>query len=49
VERGQEIMMIESMKVEIPIKAAVAGTLREFRVEHGDQIQRYMVLAVIDC
>jgi len=49
VERGQEIMMIESMKVEIPIKAAVAGTLREFRVEHGDQIQRNMVLAVIDC
>lgn len=48
VERGQEIMMIESMKVEIPIKAVVAGTLREFRVGEGDQIQRNMVLAVID-
>ncbi len=48
VERGQEIMVVESMKVEIPIKSSIAGTLREFRVGEGDQIQRSMVLAVID-
>ncbi|MGH7949644.1 MAG: acetyl-CoA carboxylase biotin carboxyl carrier protein subunit [Candidatus Binataceae bacterium] len=48
VERGQEIMVIESMKVEIPIKAGAGGTLREFRVGEGDQIQRNMVLAVLD-
>lgn len=48
VARGAEIMIIESMKVEIPIRAAVAGRLKEFRVQPGDQIQRNSVLAVIE-
>ena len=42
-----EIMMIESMKVEIPIKSD-AGRLKEFRVKPGDQIQRNAVLAIIE-
>lgn len=48
VARGAELMVIESMKVEIPIKAGVAGRVRELRVKAGDQIQRNMVLAVIE-
>jgi len=48
VARGAELMVIESMKVEIPIKANAAGRLKEFRVKPGDQIQRNVVLAVID-
>lgn len=48
VARGDEIMVIESMKVEIPIKAPLAGRMREFRVKVGDQIQRGAVLAVIE-
>jgi biotin carboxyl carrier protein len=48
VARGQELMVIESMKVEIPIRAGAAGVLREFLVGEGDQIQRNMVLAVLD-
>ena len=48
VARGDEVMVIESMKVEIPIKAPSAGRLREFRVKIGDQIQRGAVLAVIE-
>ena len=48
VARGAEVMVIESMKVEIPIKAPSAGRLREFRFKPGDQIQRGAVLAVID-
>ncbi len=48
VSRGQEVMVIESMKVEIPIKASVAGRVREFRAKPGDQIQRNAVLAVIE-
>ncbi|MGC1677226.1 MAG: acetyl-CoA carboxylase biotin carboxyl carrier protein subunit [Candidatus Binataceae bacterium] len=46
--RGDEVMVIESMKVEIPIKAPSAGWLREFCVKAGDQIQRGAVLAVIE-
>jgi acetyl-CoA carboxylase biotin carboxyl carrier protein len=48
VSRGDEIMVIESMKVEIPIKANVAGRVKEFRVKPGDQIQRNAVLAIIE-
>ena len=48
VARGEELMVIESMKVEIPIRAPGAGRLAEIRVKPGDQIQRGMVLATIE-
>ncbi len=48
VTRGAEIMMIESMKVEIPIRATGTGRLKEFRVKPGDQIQRNAVLAIVE-
>jgi biotin carboxyl carrier protein len=48
VARGDEVMVIESMKVEIPVKAPAAGRIVEFRVKPGDQIQRNFVLAVIE-
>jgi acetyl-CoA carboxylase biotin carboxyl carrier protein len=48
VARGDELMVIESMKVEIPVKAPASGRIAEFRVKPGDQIQRNVVLAVIE-
>ena len=48
VARGDEVMVIESMKVEIPVKAPAAGRVAEFRVKPGDQIQRNVVLAILD-
>ena len=48
VQRGDELMVIESMKVEIPIKATIKGVLKEFRVGPGDQVQRNSVLAVFE-
>ena len=48
VERGQEVMVIESMKVEIPIKAGIAGQVKEINVKVGDQVQRNRVLAKIE-
>lgn len=48
VARGDEVMVVESMKVEIPIKSPAAGRVKEFRVKRGDQIQRNVVLAVIE-
>lgn len=48
VGRGDEVMVIESMKVEIPIKSPAAGRVKEFKFKIGDQIQRHSVLAVIE-
>ena len=38
VERGEEVMVIESMKVEIPVKAGIAGQVKEINVKVGDQV-----------
>ena len=48
VERGEELMVIESMKVEIPIKAGIAGSVREIHVKVGDHVQRNRVLVKIE-
>ncbi len=48
VARGDEIMVIESMKVEIPVKAPAPGRIKEIRVKPGDQIQRNNLLATIE-
>jgi acetyl-CoA carboxylase biotin carboxyl carrier protein len=48
VRRGDEVMVIESMKVEIPIKANGDGRIQQMRVKSGDQVQRNTVLALIE-
>jgi biotin carboxyl carrier protein len=48
VARGQELMVIESMKVEIPIKAPVAGHIKEIHAGAGDHVQRNRVLIKIE-
>lgn len=44
---GEVILVIESMKMEIPVEAPCAGTLAELRVAEGDEVREGMVLAVI--
>jgi acetyl-CoA carboxylase biotin carboxyl carrier protein len=48
VERGAELMVIESMKVEIPIKAGAAGRVKELHVKVGDHVQRNRILIKIE-
>lgn len=36
VEEGQEVVILESMKMEIPIEAEVSGTVKELKVNEGD-------------
>lgn len=48
VERGEELLVIESMKVEIPIKAGAPGRVREIHVKVGDHVQRNRVLVKIE-
>jgi acetyl-CoA carboxylase biotin carboxyl carrier protein len=48
VAEGDELMILESMKMEIPVEAPSAGTVSEIRVAEKDQVQEGDVLAVID-
>jgi biotin carboxyl carrier protein len=44
---GDTIVILESMKMEIPVTAEFAGTLSELRVVEGDVVQEGDVIAVI--
>ncbi|AOH54879.1 acetyl-CoA carboxylase biotin carboxyl carrier protein subunit [Peribacillus muralis] len=45
---GQDIVILESMKMEIPIAAEEAGTIKELKVNEGDFVNEGDVLAVIE-
>ena len=48
VSEGDVLMILESMKLEIPVAAPVGGRVSEIRVEEGQSIEEGAVLAVID-
>jgi biotin carboxyl carrier protein len=48
VEANDVIMIIESMKMEIPVEAPCAGTIGEIRVQEGEAIEEGAVLALIE-
>ena len=45
---GDTLVILESMKMEIPVEAPVAGKVAEVRVKPEDQVQEGDVVAVID-
>ncbi len=45
---GDTLVLLESMKMEIPVLAEVAGTITEVNVAVGDVIQAGHLIAVID-
>jgi biotin carboxyl carrier protein len=44
---GDTVVILESMKMEIPVLAEEAGTLTELRVREGDVVQEGDILAVM--
>jgi len=48
VAEGDTIVILESMKTEIPVLAPHDGTVAEVRVEEGGSVQEGDVIAVID-
>jgi biotin carboxyl carrier protein len=48
VAEGEVILILESMKMEIPVEAPCGGRIREIRVREGDSIEEDAVLAVIE-
>jgi acetyl-CoA carboxylase biotin carboxyl carrier protein len=48
VEEEDVLLIIESMKMEIPVEAPGPGTVAEIRVEEGQAIEEGDVLVVLD-
>ncbi|HSI92997.1 MAG TPA: biotin/lipoyl-binding carrier protein [Jiangellaceae bacterium] len=47
VEPGTTLLILESMKMEIPVLCEGAGTIAEVRVEPGDVVQEGDVLVIV--
>lgn len=47
VSEGDTLVILESMKMEIPVVAPEAGTVSEVRVQEGGVVQEGDVIAVI--
>ena len=47
VEVGDQVVLLESMKMEIPVLAEVPGTVKQVRVDTGDVVQEGDVMITI--
>jgi acetyl-CoA carboxylase biotin carboxyl carrier protein len=45
---GDAVIVLESMKMEIPVEASTAGTVKEIRVQEGQTVQEGDVVAVVE-
>ena len=48
VEEGQDVAILESMKMEIPIAAEFDGTVKEVKVNEGDFVNEGDVIVEIE-
>jgi acetyl-CoA carboxylase biotin carboxyl carrier protein len=48
VELEGEIMILESMKMEIPVLSPKSGTIKEIKVAEGEAIAEGQLVAIID-
>ena len=47
VAEGDTLLIVESMKMEIPLASPVAGTVKEIRVAETDMVDEDQVLLII--
>jgi acetyl-CoA carboxylase biotin carboxyl carrier protein len=48
VNEGDEVVILEAMKMELPIVAAEAGTVKEIRCKKGDAVEADAVLVAME-
>jgi acetyl-CoA carboxylase biotin carboxyl carrier protein len=48
VAEGDPLVILESMKMEIPVESPAGGTVREIRVREGGVVQEGDVIAVVE-
>jgi acetyl-CoA carboxylase biotin carboxyl carrier protein len=48
VDEGDTVVILESMKMEMPVEAEDPGTVKEIRCEEGQSVQEGDVLVVLE-
>lgn len=48
VAEGEVLVIVESMKMEIPVESPVSGTLKELLVTKDDKVDEDQVIALIE-
>ena len=48
IEVDGEIMILESMKMEIPVLSPKSGTIKEIKVSEGDAVGEGQLVAILD-
>ncbi len=48
IAEGDTVVILESMKMEIPVLSEYAGTLTSIEVKEGDVVQEHDLIAVVD-
>jgi len=48
VAEGDPLVILESMKMEIPVESPLAGTVTDLRVQEGGVVQEGDVIAVVE-
>ena len=48
VKDGDEVVILEAMKMELPIVAETSGTVKEVKCKKGDAVEAEAVLVVIE-
>ena len=48
VAAGDAVIVLESMKMEIPVEAPRAGSVKEIRVKEGQTVQEGEIVAVLE-
>ena len=48
VNEDDEVIILEAMKMELPVVATSSGTVKEVRCKNGDAVEAEAVLVVLD-
>ena len=48
VNEGDTVIILESMKMEMPVESPAGGTIREIKIKEGEAVDEGKVLAILD-
>ena len=48
VAEGDTVVILESMKMEMPVEAPASGTIKEIRIKEGEAVQEGQVVAMLE-